>query len=398
FSFRKLWAFTGPGFLMSIAYLDPGNIDSDLQAGAVAGYKLLWVLWWSTVLGLLLQPHLSYSSGRHLAEHCRFIYPLFPRIVVWLMMEIAIIGTDIQEVIGSAIAINLLSSGKVPIYAGVIITAVDTFMFLLLQNYGLRKLEALFAMLITLMAGTFLYMYIIAAPDQGKIILGVIAPTCPNCTAADAEQAVGIIGSVVMPHNLYLHSALVLSREIDRDIPSVIREANMYYCIESSVALFVSFLINLFVTAVFAKVKIKSLGLIFIVSVLLSFRHGDCSNAQLRTAGNCIYQKFGKAAKIIWGIGLLSAGQSATMTGTYAGQFVMEGFTGISWPKWKRAFVTRSISIFPSMIIAILAKDDIDTLNNLINVSQSILLPFALFPLMHCITNTEIMGQFRIGR
>ncbi|KAL5010791.1 hypothetical protein ScPMuIL_013096 [Solemya velum] len=159
FSFRKLWAFTGPGFLMSIAYLDPGNIESDLQSGAIAKYKLLWVLMWSTVLGLVLQilsARLGCVTGMNLAKVCHKEYPKSVRITLWLMIEVAIIGSDIQEVIGSAIAINLLSSNVVPIWAGVLITGIDTFTFLLLESAGLRKLEALFGALITTMAASFI--------------------------------------------------------------------------------------------------------------------------------------------------------------------------------------------------------------------------------------------------
>lgn len=173
FSFRKLWAFTGPGFLMSIAYLDPGNIESDLQAGAVAGFKLLWVLMSATILGLLMQrlsARLGVVTGKHLAEVCYTQYPKVPRLVLWIMVEIAIIGSDMQEVIGTAIAFYLLSDGKIPLYAGVIITIADTFTFLLLDKYGLRKLEAFFAFLITAMAITFGYQ--------------VIYLTCQGCVCA----------------------------------------------------------------------------------------------------------------------------------------------------------------------------------------------------------------------
>ncbi|XP_056324783.1 natural resistance-associated macrophage protein 2-like [Danio aesculapii] len=163
FSFRKLWAFTGPGFLMSIAYLDPGNIESDLQSGAKAGFKLLWVLLGATIIGLLLQrlaARLGVVTGMHLAEVCNRHYPTVPRIILWLMVELAIIGSDMQEVIGCAIALNLLSVGRIPLWAGVLITIVDTFVFLFLDKYGLRKLEAFFGFLITIMALSFGYEYV----------------------------------------------------------------------------------------------------------------------------------------------------------------------------------------------------------------------------------------------
>ncbi|GFR75672.1 natural resistance-associated macrophage protein 2 [Elysia marginata] len=204
FSFRKLWAFTGPGFLMSIAYLDPGNIESDLQSGAAAEFKLLWVLLGSTVLGLLMQrlaARLGVVTGQHLAEICSKRYSRVPRLILWFMVEIAIIGSDMQEVIGTAIAFYLLSAGKIPLYAGVLITVADTFTFLLLDRYGLRKLEAFFCTLITIMAVMFGYE----------------------------------------------------SRDVNREKREEVREANKYFFIEAAIALFVSFIINVFVVAVFAE-------------------------------------------------------------------------------------------------------------------------------------------------
>ncbi|XP_046553188.1 metal transporter Nramp4-like [Haliotis rubra] len=386
FSFKKLWAFTGPGFLMSIAYLDPGNIESDLQSGAIAKYKLLWVLMWSTVMGLVLQllaARLGCVTGMHLAEVCRQEYPKAPRIVLWMMTELAIIGSDIQEVIGSAIAINLLSNHIIPIWAGVLITGVDTFTFLFLENAGLRKLEALFGAFITTMAAAFLYMYIKIKPDQLAILQGLWFPWCQDCDKNAIQQLVGIVGAVIMPHNIYLHSALVLSRSIDRSNRNSVKEANMYYAIESAIALFVSFLINLFVVAVFAA----------------AFSDPKyAANPSLRKAGDWIAENYGLGMKIIWGIGVLAAGQSSTMTGTYAGQFVMEGFLGIRWAKWKRVLVTRSIAMVPTIAVALLATTELDQLNSWLNVLQSVQLPFALLPILHFTSSTRIMRSFKNGR
>ncbi|XP_052254510.1 uncharacterized protein LOC127860466 isoform X1 [Dreissena polymorpha] len=386
FSFRKLWAFTGPGFLMSIAYLDPGNIESDLQAGAIAKYKLLWVLMWSTVMGLVLQllaARLGCVTGLDLAEVCRHEFPLVPRLVLWIMMEIAIIGSDIQEVIGSGIAINLLSSGKVPIWAGVLITGADTFTFLFLENYGLRKLEAFFGALVTTMAGTFLYIYITVVPSQTEILKGLAIPWCQDCDKSQVQQLVGIVGAVIMPHNLYLHSALVQSRDIDRKNKHAVKEANMYYAIESTIALLVSFIINMFVMAVFASV--------------FSDR-ADKEDASLRLAGDWLYERYGFTMKVIWGVGILAAGQSSTMTGTYAGQFVMQGFINIKWAKWKRVLLTRSIAMVPTIVVAIIATSDLDAMNNWLNVLQSVQLPFALLPVLHFTSSERIMGDFKNGR
>ncbi|XP_047301530.1 natural resistance-associated macrophage protein 1 isoform X3 [Homo sapiens] len=341
FSLRKLWAFTGPGFLMSIAFLDPGNIESDLQAGAVAGFKLLWVLLWATVLGLLCQrlaARLGVVTGKDLGEVCHLYYPKVPRTVLWLTIELAIVGSDMQEVIGTAIAFNLLSAGRIPLWGGVLITIVDTFFFLFLDNYGLRKLEAFFGLLITIMALTFGYEYVVARPEQGALLRGLFLPSCPGCGHPELLQAVGIVGAIIMPHNIYLHSALVKSREIDRARRADIREANMYFLIEATIALSVSFIINLFVMAVFGQAFYQKTN---------QAAFNICANSSLHdyakifpmnnaTVAVDIYQGgvilgclFGPAALYIWAIGLLAAGQSSTMTGTYAGQFVMEA--GVQW-------------------------------------------------------------------
>ena len=252
FSFRKLWAFTGPGFLMSIAYLDPGNIESDLQSGATAKYRLLWVLMWATFLGLLMQrlaARLGVVTGQHLAEVCYRRYRKVPRIILWIMVEIAIIGSDMQEVIGTALALYILSDKNIPLWGGVLITIADTFTFLGLDKYGLRKLELFFCLLISTMAFAFGYEYIKMSPDQGEVTKGIIIPKISGNT--ELLQAVGVIGAVIMPHNLYLHSALVKSRDVDRTNKRLVKEANMYYFVESAIALFVSLIINIFVVAVF---------------------------------------------------------------------------------------------------------------------------------------------------
>ncbi|VUZ38902.1 unnamed protein product [Hymenolepis diminuta] len=256
FNCRTLWAFTGPGFLMSIAYLDPGNIESDLQSGAVANYRLLWLLFLATLMGLFMQrlaARIGVVTGKHLAEICYEEYPKPVRLILWVMVEIAIIGSDMQEVIGTSIAINLLSMGKIPLWGGVLITILDTLSFLLIDNYGLRKLELFFGFLISVMALTFGYEYIIVAPNQAQVLRGFFVPSCPNCGWAEVEQAVGIIGAIIMPHNFYLHSALVKSREVNRKDNRSIAIANFYFFIEACVALGVSLVINIFVVAVFSE-------------------------------------------------------------------------------------------------------------------------------------------------
>ena len=274
FSFRKLWLYTGPGWLsksavfvlfhlitqihlsVSIAYLDPGNIESDMQSGAVAQYKLLWVTFWATVMGLVMQilsARLGVVSGKHLAEVCYDYYPKVPRIILWIMVEIAIIGSDMQEVIGTAIALYLLSSKALPLWAGTLITIADTFTFLFLDKYGLRKLEFFFGSLILIMAVSFGYNYFYQLPDQEALITGLAMPWCKDCSKDALLQAVAAVGAIIMPHNLYLHSALVKTREVDRTSKPAVIEANKYFLIESTIALGVSFVLNLFVVSVFAN-------------------------------------------------------------------------------------------------------------------------------------------------
>lgn len=405
FSFRKLWAFTGPGFLMSIAYLDPGNIESDLQAGAAAKFKLIWVLLMAHVLGLLMQrlaARLGVVSGMHLAEVSYRHYPKIPRIILWLMVEIAIIGSDMQEVIGTAIAFYLLSNGKIPLYAGVLITIVDTFTFLFLDKYGLRKLEAFFGTLITIMAVSFGFEYIVAKPNQGELLKGMFFPYCHKCDNNALKQAVGIIGAVIMPHNIYLHSALVKSREVDRSKKVQVSEANKYLFIESAVALFVSFLINLFVTAVFAEGFYgKNSTVIFDMCLEKGNPHASVFNTtkndvDIYRGGVFLGCRYGQAAMYIWAIGILAAGQSSTMTGTYAGQFVMEGFLNLKWARWKRVLLTRTIAITPTIFLAAFEGiTQLTSLNDSMNVLMSLQLPFALLPILTFTSSKSVMTSFK---
>ncbi|KAF5747023.1 metal transporter Nramp2-like [Tripterygium wilfordii] len=388
FSWKKLWLFTGPGFLMSIAFLDPGNLEGDLQAGAIAGYSLLWLLLWATVMGLLIQllsARVGVATGRHLAELCRDEYPNWARLVLWFMAEIALIGADIQEVIGSAIAIQILSNGVLPLWAGVVITASDCFLFLFLENYGVRKLEAAFAVLIATMALSFAWMFGDTKPSGKELLMGILIPRLSSRTI---RQAVGVVGCVIMPHNVFLHSALVQSRKIDPQKKGRVQEALNYYTIESSIALSVSFMINLFVTTVFAK------GF---------YGTQQANTIGLVNAGQYLQEKYGGGLLpilYIWGIGLLAAGQSSTITGTYAGQFIMGGFLNLPLKKWLRALITRSFAIVPTMIVALAfntSETSLDVLNEWLNVLQSMQIPFALIPLLTLVSKEQVMGVFQIG-
>ncbi|XP_054722780.1 natural resistance-associated macrophage protein 2-like [Uloborus diversus] len=394
---------------MSIAYLDPGNIESDLQSGAAASFKLLWVLMWATLLGLLMQrlaARLGVVTGLHLAEVCQRRFPPIPRYLLWIMVEIAIVGSDMQEVIGTAIAFYLLSNTRIPLYAGVLITIADTFTFLLLDKYGLRKLEAFFGFLISVMAITFGYEYFTAMPDQGQVVKGLFVPWCSNCDSRALLQAVGIVGAVIMPHNLYLHSALVKSRDVDRKSKEKVKEANMYFFIESAVALFVSLIINIFVVAVFAEGLFGHTNKdIHDLCVKENSTHAGVFPADNETVDVDIYKagvflgcQYGSAPLYIWAIGILAAGQSSTMTGTYSGQFVMEGFLNLKWSRWKRVLLTRTIAIFPTLFIAVYKDiDDLSGMNDLLNALMSLQLPFALLPTLIFTSSKSVMGDFQNG-
>lgn len=379
----KLFKYAGPGMLISVSYLDPGNLESDLQVGAIANYKLLWVLMYSAIAGFFIQllaVRLGSATGFHLAEICYREYGTFMRYFLWIMIEIAIIFSDIQQVIGSAVALNLLTNGHVPIWAAILITSMDVFIFLFLEKSGLRLIEAIFATFIIIMSGTFLYIYIIARPNQLDVIEGVLVPWCTNCSSIEANQLMGIIGSVVMPHNVYFHSSLVLSRNFNRQSEVAIKEANSYFAIELGFSLFIAFLCNLFVTSVSAK---------------SFFGTSMADKITLFDVGSYLKDQYGYVVKIIWAIGLLSAGQCSTITGVYAGQFIMEGFTKINVKRWIRIIITRSISIIPCVIVTMSSYNSLDNLNFWCNIIQSIQIPFALFPILHFTSSKRIMGSFR---
>ncbi|XP_030845938.1 natural resistance-associated macrophage protein 2 isoform X2 [Strongylocentrotus purpuratus] len=295
---------------------------------------------------------------------------------------------------------------RIPLYAGVLITITDTFVFLFLDKYGLRKLEAFFASLIIVMAFTFGYEYVAAAPDQGQVMKGLFVPSCGDCGEQVILQAVGVIGAIIMPHNIYLHSALVKSRDVERSKKEAVKEANKYYFIEASIALLISFIINLFVVSVFAEGlhdktnaqvhnKCVEHNLNMYIDV---FPNNDTlvENVDLYRGGVFLGCQYGAAALYIWAVGILASGQSSTMTGTYAGQFAMEGFLNLKWSRWRRIVLTRSIAICPTILIAIFSGiDDLTGMNNLLNVLMSLQLPFALIPILTFTSSKPLMDSFK---
>uniref|UniRef100_A0A914EPZ3 Uncharacterized protein n=1 Tax=Acrobeloides nanus TaxID=290746 RepID=A0A914EPZ3_9BILA len=399
---------------MSIAYLDPGNIESDLQSGAMARYRLLWVLLAAHILGLMLQrlsARLGVVAGKHMAEIAYDYYPKIPRVILWIMVEIAIIGSDMQEVIGTAIALYLLSNKAIPLWAGVLITICDTFTFLFLDKYGIRRFEFFFCFLISTMAVTFGYEFFKAQPSVGNIAAGVFIPWCKDCDMDQILQGVSIVGAVIMPHNLYLHSALVKSRKVDRSQKEKVVEANKYFFIESGIALACSFIINLFVVAVFADGLYGKSNIDvrqecynnnndmpnFYKSVFQN--NTDTATSDIYHGGIYLGCAFGVVALYVWAVGILAAGQSSTMTGTYAGQFVMEGFLHIHVSRWKRILITRSLAILPTILVTIFSQgvDHITGLNDLLNCIQMFQLPFALLPVLTFTSSPMIMKEFAVG-
>ncbi|ORX62099.1 Nramp-domain-containing protein [Hesseltinella vesiculosa] len=385
FSWSKLLKYMGPGWLMAIAYLDPGNLESDLQTGAIAGYQLLWLLFWCHAAGLAIQTlaiRLGVVTGKHLAQHIRQAYDGRTAKVIWFFSQCAIIGSDIQEIVGTAIALRIFFN--LPIWAGVLITATDTFFFMWLQQFGVRKIEAFFMSLIGIMVACFFTEMISSGPDIGAIVEGMWLPRIPtNATV----QAVGMIGCLLMPHDLYLHSALVGSRFLGPS-PSAAKkkEANFYFTLESALALLTSYCINLAIVVVFAQVYYQAPLPTWMTS------DGPARLPGLYDAAEVLERTLGPMARYLWAAGLLAAGQSSTMTGTLAGQYVMEGFFGKFFKKqWHRMACTRAVALIPSMLVALYAADRFDTMGELLNVVQSLCLPMAIIPLLKLTSSETVM-------
>ena len=330
---------------MSLAYLDPGNLEADLQMGAYSGSQLIWVLLWSTVMGLFLQllaARLGVSSGRNLAQTCRAEYPRWVAYTLWGMTEVAIIASDIQEIVGTAIAFRILFG--FPLWGGALLTGLDTFTFLGLHYFGIRRLEAFICCLILVMACCFAINFFASAPAMGEMLHGAIVPDVPSY---GRSIAVGTLGSVIMPHNIYLHSALVQSRRVNHDDSLQVRTANKYFAIEAAAALLASFFINLFVVGCFSEAFFDKrcaeasggpYALLALGAAAASHHNRNscqagplakhqvcCGTIGLAQSQYALVETLGDSAKYIWAVGLLAAGQASTMTGVIAGQCVMEG-------------------------------------------------------------------------
>ncbi len=375
-SFRRLLAFVGPAYLVSIGYMDPGNWATDIAGGAQFGYALLWVLLLSNAMALLLQTlaaRLGVVSGYDLAQGCRREYPRPVTLALWFLTEIAIAATDLAEIIGTVIGLNLLFG--LPLLWGCAVTACDTFLLLAIQRLGVRRMEAFILMLVGTIAGCFLIEVCLARPDWGAAAAG-LRPTLPH---GALFIAIGIIGATVMPHNLFLHSSLVQSRAIDRTHTGR-AEACRFNLIDSIVALNGAFLVN-------AAILIMSAA---------NFHTRGIVVTEIQQAHEMLDRLLGgTVAPLAFGIALLAAGQSSTLTGTISGQVVMEGFLDIRLRPWVRRMITRFVALAPAVaVIALAGNSGLYRLLILSQVILSLQLPFAVIPLIQFTSQREKMGAF----
>ncbi|KAG5227836.1 Metal transporter Nramp1 family protein [Salix suchowensis] len=384
-SWKNLFAYMGPGFLVSIAYIDPGNFETDLQSGAQYKYELLWIILVASCAALVIQSlaaNLGVVTGKHLAEHCRNEYPRIPNFILWVLAEIAIVACDIPEVIGTAFALNMLF--KIPVWIGVLLTGLSTLVLLALQQYGVRKLEFFIAFLVCTIAGCFFVELGYAKPDAKEVLKGLFVPQLKGNGAAGL--AISLLGAMVMPHNLFLHSALVLSRKIPRSVHGI-KEACRFYMIESGFALVVAFLINVSVISVS--------GAVCNSQNISAQDQENCKDLDLNKASFLLKNVLGSWSSKLFAVALLASGQSSTITGTYAGQYVMQGFLDLRLEPWLRNFLTRSLAIVPSLIVALIGGSS--GAGKLIIIASMILsfeLPFALIPLLKFTSSKTKMGIY----
>lgn len=379
---RRLVAFAGPAYLVSIGYMDPGNWATDIAGGSRFGYRLLWVLLMSNAMAVLLQTlaaRLGIVYGRDLAQACRDSYGVFPRWVLFVLCEIAIAACDLAEVLGTAIGINLLFPA-IPLVWAVVITGLDVFLLLLIQRWGMRKMEAFILGLISIIGACFVIEIFLSHPSWGGILHGLVPRPLSAVGGENSELyiAISIIGATVMPHNLYLHSALVQSRQVERTGPGI-AQACRFNFIDSAVALNLAFFVN---------------AAILIVAAAVFWTRGHAVD-EFGEAYQLLGHLLGKVAPAAFGIALICAGQSSTITGTLAGQITMEGFLRLRLRPWLRRLVTRAMAIVPAILV-IAYRGQRDTYNLLIlsQVILSLQLPFAVVPLVKFTSSRTKMGKY----
>ncbi|QJW88688.1 Nramp family divalent metal transporter [Spirosoma taeanense] len=379
--FKTLMAYLGPGMMVAVGYMDPGNWATDIAGGAQFGYRLLSVVLISNLFAILLQHlalKLGIATGRDLAQACRDHFSRPVAFVLWLLAEIAIAATDLAEVIGSAIALNLLFG--LPLTVGILITALDVLLLLFLQNKGFQLMERIVSSLIFLIVCCFGYELLVSRPDMADVIDGLLPRTEIVTNPGMLYIAIGILGATVMPHNLYLHSSIVQTRDFGRDDAGR-QKAIKFATIDSTVSLFLAFFIN---------------AAILMLSASAFHFTGNQHVADITDAYHLLDPILGvKMAGILFAVALLASGQNSTLTGTLAGQIVMEGFLNLRVKPWLRRLITRLLAIVPALVVAILYGEQ--GTSELLVFSQVILslqLSFAVVPLVS-FTNDELkMGRF----
>jgi len=374
---RQLFVFFGPAYLISVGYMDPGNWATDLAGGSQFGYTLLWVLLMSNLMAILLQnlsARLGIVRGRDLAQANRETYPAFINIPLYILAEIAIAACDLAEVLGMAIGIQLLTG--LPLIYGVCFTVLDTFLLLFLQRLGMRRMEALIIGLIAIVGGSFLVEILLAKPALSDIAGGFV----PILHGRQALYiAIGIIGATVMPHNLYLHSALVQTRKIGPGKDHIQKALKINF-LDSAVALNLAFLVN---------------AAILILAATVFFKTGNTSVASIKEAYRLLPMLNSKLAPRLFAFALIAAGQSSTLTGTLAGQIVMEGYLQLRINPWLRRLITRLLAIIPAVLVILVAgENEADNLLVLSQVILSVQLGFAVIPLIHFVSDRRKMGDF----
>src|SRR5579862_2835133 len=396
--FWEQWrAFVGPAILVSVGYMDPGNWGTDLQAGAQFKYGLLWVVGLASLMAIFMQvisARLGVVTGKDLAQCCRDWYPAWTRWPNWLMSEVAIGACDLAEVLGSAVALNLLF--HIPLLWAVVITGLDVLLLLALQSFGMRTIEAIVLLLIvTIAVCYFIEIFVLPQTHPSFMEMGraLISPTLRH--AGILYLAIGIIGATVMPHNLYLHSALVQSRKLQKDEPSI-RSAIRFNTIDSIAALTIAFFVNAAILVLAATVFFGKESVLVAGGRLVHFTD---SSDWIRVAYLTLAPLLGTAAaSTLFAVALLASGQSSTITGTLAGQVVMEGFMHWRIKPWVRRLITRSLAILPAVLIIGLRGDS--SVTDLLTLSQVVLalqLPFAMFPLLQFTSSPSRMGKWKNG-
>lgn len=382
---RKLLAFSGPGYLVAVGYMDPGNWATAIAGGSAFGYTLLSVVMMANLMAIVLQAlsaRLGIVTGRDLAQACRDHYPAPIAFLLWVLAELAICATDLAEVIGTAIALNLLFG--IPMLAGVVITVADVLLILMLQSRGFRYMEALIISLIAVIGGCFAFEIVLSRPDWAAVAGGFLPDPRIVTDPAMLYVAVGILGATVMPHNLYLHSSIVQTRRFGEDCPGR-REAIRYATADSTIALLIALLIN---------------ASILIVAAATFHSAGYTRIAEIQDAHHMLEPLLGVAgAGVVFALALLASGQNSAVTGTLAGQIVMEGFLDIRLPPWLRRMITRLLAIVPAVaVIAAYGDSGAARLLVLSQVVLSLQLPFAVIPLVKFTADRAKMGALAAPR